>query len=192
MTRSPAPSAIPKLKSERAPIVTDGRGVALGQLDRLSYVTMIRETVLESVLTISSRDLTRETGGFLLGRTYDRPRPTVVVERFIPAHAGRGTAASLTFTAETWSDLRAERAELCPDLDVVGWHHTHPGLGLFFSGYDRFIHAHFFGKPFQVATVVDPIAEELILFQWRDNQIVDAGVCPARGSEAVTAIVECR
>jgi proteasome lid subunit RPN8/RPN11 len=61
---------------------------------------------------------------------------------------------------------------------VVGWHHTHPGFGVFLSGYDLFIHQHFFREPWQIALVIDPQRQELGFFQWRGDRVSDCGfVC---------------
>jgi hypothetical protein len=38
----------------------------------------------------------------------------------------------------------------------VGWYHTHPRMGIFLSGYDTWLHDHFFPHPWQVALVVEP------------------------------------
>ena len=56
-----------------------------------------------------------------------------------------------------------------PDLDIVGWYHTHPDFGIFLSSHDLFIHRHFFAQPLQVAYVVDPIRQTRGFFQWRDG-----------------------
>ena len=70
-----------------------------------------------------------------------------------------------------------------PGAQVVGWHHTHPGLGLFLSEYDQFIHRNFFAGPWQVAMVVRPRQREFVFYQWRNEQLVDCGfVCIADNS----------
>jgi proteasome lid subunit RPN8/RPN11 len=61
-----------------------------------------------------------------------------------------------------------------PDHQIVGWHHTHPGFGIFLSRHDEFFHRNFFSQPWQVALVVDPQRGELGFFQWLDGEIVDA------------------
>ena len=177
MAATASPPTVPRdRRRPPAPPLTAQSCRPLGHVRRESVLVVAAAEALDAILDFSQRDLGRETGGFLMGTVHDRPRPTVVVRKFLPARAGRGTAASLTFTAETWAALRTDQAETCPELELVGWHHTHPGLGVFFSGYDRFIHKHFFGRPHQIATVADPVAEELVMFQWHAGAIVDGGL----------------
>jgi proteasome lid subunit RPN8/RPN11 len=40
---------------------------------------------------------------------------------------------------------------------VVGWYHSHPDLGVFFSGTDRRTQRAFFNQPHCIGLVVDPI-----------------------------------
>jgi hypothetical protein len=52
----------------------------------------------------------------------------------------------------------AEMDEHYPDKQIVGWYHTHPGMGVFLSSYDAWLHHHFFPEPWQVALVIDPLS----------------------------------
>ncbi len=52
-------------------------------------------------------------------------------------------------------------AALWPSLparaQVVGWFHTHPGHGIFFSATDRNTQRQYFQEPWQVGVVMDPV-----------------------------------
>jgi len=135
----------------------------------------VNEATLETIIDYSEQDRQHEIGGFLIGATYDDRGPLVVVHEFLPAVDARSRAASLRFTHDTWSAMTRGVERRFPDLQVVGWHHTHPDFGVFLSGYDRFIHRHFFAEPWQVAMVVDPCRHELGMFQWRGDDIVNCG-----------------
>jgi hypothetical protein len=39
---------------------------------------------------------------------------------------------------------------------MLGWYHTHPRMGVFLSGYDTWLHQHFFPESWQVALVIEP------------------------------------
>jgi proteasome lid subunit RPN8/RPN11 len=139
----------------------------------------IEEPVLEAILDYSEQDLRRELGGFLLGGLVEPENRIVEVRRFWPAVDARSAAASLTFTHETWSQIHRALDQQFPGERIVGWQHTHPGLGVFFSGYDLFIHRNYFREPWQVALVVDPRSHEFSFYQWRNGEIVDCGfLCP--------------
>ena len=68
-----------------------------------------------------------------------------------------------------------ERDKLHPDLDIVGWYHTHPDFGIFLSGHDLFIHRNFFDQPLQVAYVVDPIRQTRGFFRWKADGLEQVG-----------------
>ena len=153
MTRSPGISEHPPEPPRR--------GKRLGTVHEQAHAVLLREKVLEEILEYSESDLTREVGGFLIGEVAAAKQPRVEVQHFLPAGGTRSEAASLTFTHETWSAHDTARwSSDSRTKSVVGWHHTHPGLGVFLSGYDLFIHRHFFGEPWQIAMVVDPGAQE--------------------------------
>ena len=153
-------------------------GRAIGTIHNDALPIFIHEPVLEEILQFSERDLTREIGGFLVGGVHHDQRDYVEVRHFLPAVDARSGVASLKFTHETWSAMTREVDEQCPGEVVVGWHHTHPKLGIFLSGYDEFIHKNFFRERWQIALVVDPIQHEFGFFQWRGGEVVDCGfVC---------------
>jgi proteasome lid subunit RPN8/RPN11 len=151
------------------------RGTSIGTLHEGAYQVVIAESVLEAIIDYSEQDLKRERGGFLLGSVRQADRARVEVLDFLPALDTRSHATSLTFTHETWSAMHREVETRFPGHSVIGWHHTHPDFGVFLSGYDLFIHRHFFSEPWQIALVVDPRRRELGFFQWRADQVVDCG-----------------
>lgn len=166
-------------------------GKALGMLHADAPKIMIYESVLDEVLAYSDAEQQRERGGFLLGQV-DEEAGRVVVTGFVPAEHTREQAAHLTFTHDTWAHLRREVVARYAGSRVLGWHHTHPGLGVFLSEYDRFIHRHFFDAAWQLAMVVDPRRGEFAFFQWLGGEIVDCGfIClqgsPAEETETATA-----
>jgi proteasome lid subunit RPN8/RPN11 len=113
-------------------------------------------------------DTAVELGGVLLGGRYQdsRGRPFVVISHSLRAEHYRSTQASFKFTHETWSAIARQRQRLSPELQIVGWYHTHPGFGVFLSGMDQFICEHFFNHRLDVAYVVDPCRGERGMFQW--------------------------
>ncbi len=154
----------------------------LGKLQPGAASLLVYEPVLEQILDYSERDLTRELGGFLLGGYHSDGEPYVEVRHFLEAHEAPSQAASLTFTHDTWATVTRDIERRYPDELIVGWHHTHPNLRVFLSGYDLFIHRHFFPEVWQVAMVVDPVLQEFGFFQWCNRDIVDCGfVCVRDG-----------
>jgi proteasome lid subunit RPN8/RPN11 len=159
----------------------DGSSCILGERKAGAAVIYVWESVLERILDYSEQDLTRELGGFLLGGYQLGESPSVEVRHFLEAVDAKSDAASLTFTHATWASMTRDVAERYPDESIVGWQHTHPQLRVFLSGYDLFIHRHFFQHAWQIAMVVDPVHQEFGFFQWSGDEVVDCGFTCVRG-----------
>ncbi|MEW6568877.1 MAG: Mov34/MPN/PAD-1 family protein [Chloroflexota bacterium] len=108
-------------------------------------------------------DLENEVGGALVG-TWRVDRRSgehfVVVEGVLRAPYTRHGRAHLTFTQDSLVGLHEALEEHYPGKTFVGWYHTHPRMGVFLSGYDSWLHEHFFPDPWQVALVIDPWSAE--------------------------------
>jgi proteasome lid subunit RPN8/RPN11 len=150
----------------------------LGTLYQDGSVIVVREAALEAILEYSEQDLAQERGGFLLGDVYGQGPQYAVIRHFHPALAAQGDSLSLTFTHETWVALTREIEANFTGSLLLGWQHTHPGLGVFLSAHDLFIHKNFFREAWQVALVVDPRRQEFGFYQWRGGEVRDCGfVC---------------
>jgi len=124
------------------------------------------------------RDTSVELGGILLGKECvddQTGEPYVWVTQALEAKHYENTQASFTYTHDSWEEISRDRDRLHPELDIVGWYHTHPDFGIFLSGHDLFIHEHFFAQPLQVAYVVDPVRQTRGFFRWRDGGLVEVG-----------------
>jgi proteasome lid subunit RPN8/RPN11 len=104
-------------------------------------------------------DLDNEVGGWMAGK-YCRDslhgNPFIIIDTVLPAvHTEQG-AAHLTFTGDTQVALHNHLEEHYPDKVFLGWYHTHPRMGVFFSHWDAWLHQNFFPEPWQVALVIEP------------------------------------
>ena len=107
-----------------------------------------------------------ERGGLLLGEPLvnapgDTVPAVVVLRTAVPGLDDDATEYSLRLAAGVWD---AARAALLPGEIVVGWFHSHPDIGAFFSGTDRRTQAGFFRHPFSVGWVIDPVRREQAWF----------------------------
>jgi proteasome lid subunit RPN8/RPN11 len=124
--------------------------------------------------TLSNKE--QEVGGVLLGGFFRNDKGSFVeVTDFIDAEKAEGTDVSLTFTHETWEQIHERVALRGTDLQIVGWYHSHPGLGVFMSKEDEFIHTSFFSDPWHIAIVHDPIYTNWGCFKWADGQLARTG-----------------
>lgn len=110
-----------------------------------------------------------EAGGLLLGSRFvgESCGDIVSIEKFVPGTDFDGTGVSLTLGTRLWDDAR-------PYIDagylVVGWVHSHPNLGAFFSGTDRKTQKAFFSKPWQIGLCVDPVRKQSAWFYGADSR----------------------
>jgi proteasome lid subunit RPN8/RPN11 len=121
-------------------------------------------------------DLEHEVGGALVGRwkvDLQTEAPYVVIEGILPARHTRQGPAFVTFTQDSLVGLNDELEERYPGRLMVGWYHTHPRMSVFLSGYDLWIHDHFFSDPWQVALVIEPASRAAGFFVRRGNRRLD-------------------
>jgi len=101
----------------------------------------------------------QEQGGLLVGKVYTdgSSRGDVValvqVRAAVPGTDACGSRVSLRMESGVWS--RAKEA-LREDQLIVGWYHSHPGLGAFFSETDRKTQRAFFNHAYSLGWVIDP------------------------------------
>lgn len=118
------------------------------------------------------RDSVLERGGLLIGEPLlnaatDTQPALVHVRAAIAGIDDEATSTSLRLHTGVWD---AARAALRPGECVVGWFHSHPGIGAFFSGTDRHTQAGFFHHPFSLGWVIDPQHREQAWFVGPDSR----------------------
>lgn len=130
------------------------------------------------LLEHAASDLESEVGGILVGNwsiDSESQQMFIVIETALPARFTRQGSAFLTFTQDSLVALHAELDEHFPDKQIVGWYHTHPGMGVFLSSYDAWLHHHFFPEAWQVALVIDPYFSTGGFFIRQADGVLDPG-----------------
>ena len=141
---------------------------AKGTIEPTDVHIFLTEEILKDVINWSKSDLNHELGGVFVGDLcIHNGRTFLDIQGYIRAQHYVNTAASFRFTHDTWSAISRDRENNFEDKMILGWHHTHPGYGVFLSGTDMFSHSNFFNLPWMVALVVDPRKEDLGFFQWK-------------------------
>jgi len=174
------------------------------------FEVYIPSEVLEEASTLTARAGDVETGGILIGHvgrsspsgdttsplTTSREEMCVAVTALIPARHTLSHSTKLTFTSDTWTDVRQAVELRGRDELVLGWFHSHPqhawcrergcppaqqqqcasALG-FLSAEDGVLHRTMFSRAFTVALVMTHSARGILprLFGWR------AGLLEPRG-----------
>ena len=137
----------------------------------------IKESVSASVYDHLSESAV-ESGGLLLGEVFARRdaqgrlQLVAVVNEHVRADVFNGTSISLQMGAEVWE---AARVKGNGAGSVIGWYHSHPNLGAFFSGTDRRTQAAFFRETHCLGLVIDPVRREECWFTGPDSVEADPG-----------------
>ena len=149
---------------------------------RRAPAVFIGDTCRDGILA-HLRSRRTELGGLLLGRAYvvgegvaDEWKPVVCVDDFLPSETFRTSPVSLAMGTEIWQ--RARDAITRDGRLVVGWYHSHPNLGAFFSATDRATQRAFFSQAYSVGLVVDPVRGEDAWFIGPESVPVPVGSVP--------------
>jgi proteasome lid subunit RPN8/RPN11 len=128
----------------------------------------VREEVLQHL-----RGSQHEQGGLLLGEVFADDEHVsvaasraVAISQAVPALDFASSGISLRMESGVWERARAA---LRPFEMIVGWYHSHPGLGAFFSATDRRTQAAFFPHPYSVGWVLDPVLDDEAFFVGRES-----------------------
>lgn len=152
----------------------DGKLAALpyDSPEKETMPVFIAEQVMRSIEEHVCGEIDKEVGGVLLGGYYHGSKGTYIeVTDFIEAKSAIGTDVSLTFTHDTWTYVNEEQSRRGGNAKIVGWYHSHPGLGVFMSKEDEFIHSSYFTEPWQIALVVDPVCHNWGCFRWNNDDL---------------------
>ncbi|MDA7950999.1 MAG: Mov34/MPN/PAD-1 family protein [Pirellulaceae bacterium] len=138
------------------------------QQDREEIPVFIDFDTMQELELHAQSNRSVELGGVLLGQRKrdENGNPFLLIEGSLRAKHYQATKGSFTFTHDTWQTITREKEHFAPNLEIVGWYHTHPGWGVFLSGMDRFICHNFFNNPLDLALVIDPCQHERGIFQW--------------------------
>lgn len=133
---------------------------------RAAALVAVRRTAWNAMWA-HARSSPVEVGGVLLGAVTRDPvtgRHTIDVTDFVAARGALESSTYFKLTPAAWEHIAQARARLQSDLPIVGWCHTHPDLGVFFSATDRATQRAFFAEPWNVGLVIDPVRDELAVF----------------------------
>lgn len=130
--------------------------------------------VVKSQIAVWARQEGKEIGGLLLGRVQRSGELVrrVRVEAVLLAEGAESVGSSIRLTPELLADLTRQAKREYPTFQVVGWFHTHNGLGAFFSGYDTDVHKEHFPELWQIALVSDPELGKEAVYVWQNQEMV--------------------
>ncbi len=133
---------------------------------------LFREGLYIELDEFAQEHLDREYGGVLLGirrRPEGSQYDEILINGFIP-FPQRYHLRRLSLGVAEMAEMHMKQEAHYPELQIVGWIHTHPGFGTFLSQNDRQQHMEFFPEPWQIALVVDPQNMARGLYQFMDGE----------------------
>jgi 26S proteasome regulatory subunit N11 len=116
----------------------------------------------EAMNTHARRDIWKEQAGILCGRAYidATGQHYINVTSAFPVDT-LNDAIHFRFHQESWEAVWHGMDE---GSNIVGWFHTHPGMGVFLSPTDLRTQRLYFSSPWQVAVVLDPTSRQVACF----------------------------
>lgn len=105
-----------------------------------------------------------ELGGLLVGSvfSYDNLNNGIVlieIQHFIESEDFEASPVSLRMESSIWQSLN-HCGYVTKEVFLIGWFHSHPNLGAFFSSTDRKTQKAFFNQNYSLGLVIDPVRNE--------------------------------
>jgi proteasome lid subunit RPN8/RPN11 len=169
-----------------------------GRGDEDDMPLFVPRRVLDETRALSKAAGPKETGGILIGhlkRDTSAPEIFAEVTAQIPARHTVASLTSLTFTSETWTEVRGALDLRRKGEVMLGWWHSHPVrewckdcspesrkactmAADFFSAHDHALHRTIFPRAYSVALVVNDLPADdatFSMFGWRRGLLESRG-----------------
>jgi len=120
------------------------------------FEAAVPESTVERLIEFGRQAAPNEWYGLVVGKRYrDKAGLHAIVLGVVPDTECRSGLASVRTTEQSEFRTRFTAQVLFPDCVPLGWVHTHPRLGLCFSGTDR-VNQSTWTQPHSLGLVVDP------------------------------------
>jgi len=134
-----------------------------------ALLVFLEESCLKSMQTHAAGDILRERAGILCGRAYiDGGQLYINITAALPVDTV-SDAAHFAFHETSW---HAIWNRLDDNSIILGWYHTHPGMGVFLSATDLRTQRLHFSAPWQIAIVIDPVSGQSGVFSGAEGNRV--------------------
>jgi len=130
----------------------------------------------------------REVGGFLIGKAMqEKGNIFVQITQIMKVQEIQHRSGEFIFTHEVWKMIDSIMSERYPNEQLLGWYHTHPGIGVFLSPEDRFIQNNFFNHSWQITLVLDPLTKYQLFYYTSEGKLVNIGfyIYTAKGNQQI-------
>jgi proteasome lid subunit RPN8/RPN11 len=124
----------------------------------------VLEHVIDQINQQALADYSLESGGILIGHPFyniSNPKQKfVIITDCVQTHSDNKSGTHFTVMPEELIKARDRTENEFPGLIVVGWYHSHPGLGVFLSSQDMQIVKSIYNADWHVAYVIDHIKKQ--------------------------------
>ena len=126
-----------------------------------SLLVFINKCCLEAMHEHAHCDILREQAGILCGQAYqDSGQLYLDVNSVFPVDT-INSSTHFQFHERSWEPVWRQFQD---NSAIVGWYHTHPGLGIFLSPTDLRTQESYFAARWQIAVVIDPVNRQSGIF----------------------------
>ncbi len=147
-----------------------------GEIDGKDLRIFIDVNAFIRVRRHAKKRVDREVGGFLVGKAMREKENTFIqITDIIEVKEIQHKSGEFIFTHEVWKMIDSIMSEYHQDKQLLGWYHTHPGLGIFLSPEDKFIQSNFFNHFWQTALVLDPLTQHQGFYYLKNDKLVNLG-----------------
>jgi proteasome lid subunit RPN8/RPN11 len=133
-----------------------------------ALLVFIRQSCIAAMESHVRQDILREQAGILCGQAYRDPSGQHYIE--VTAAVAVQTLNSSSYFRFHERSWQAVWETMGNDGNILGWYHSHPGMGIFLSATDLRTQELYFGAPWQIAVVLDPVSREIGAFH-QDQRI---------------------
>lgn len=143
-----------------------GKTIAI-QPEGNALLVFIRQCCMAAMELHVRQDILREQAGILCGQAYRDPSGQHYIE--VTAAVAVQTLNSSSYFRFHERSWQAVWDTMGKDGNILGWYHSHPGMGIFLSATDLRTQELYFGAPWQIAVVLDPVSREIGVFAGRER-----------------------
>lgn len=147
-----------------------------GEVENKDLTIFIDAATFLDIREHAQKRTDREVGGFLIGKALqEKGNVFVLITHIMKVQEIQHKSGEFIFTHEVWKMIDSLLSERYLDEQLLGWYHTHPGIGVFLSPEDKFIQNNFFNHLWQVTLVLDPLTKHQLFYYTRKGNLVNIG-----------------
>ncbi|HEY6349141.1 MAG TPA: Mov34/MPN/PAD-1 family protein [Candidatus Angelobacter sp.] len=145
-----------------------------GDFQRQSpLLVFIEQGCIQAMEAHARGDVLNEQAGIICGHAYmNATGQFYVAVTSVLAAETANSPTHFRFHDGSWEKLWS-RIEDGPNL--LGWYHSHPGMGVFLSSTDLRTQQLYFPAPWQIAIVLDPVSHETAVFHGAKGERLPPG-----------------